>query len=259
MRLDKKQIEKLLFIASEAGKQILEVYNSDKFEITIKKDNSPLTIADRKSHEYILSQLVKHFPGIPVFSEEGVSVPYCERKDWNLFWLVDPLDGTKEFIRRNGEFTVNIALISGNKPLFGVIYIPVSGVIYLGGEEYGSYKTDGGYELRKLAVSKKTHNLIAVRSRSHSTEEEDNFYSNYDIEDTVFKGSSLKICMVAEGQADIYFRAGPTWEWDTAAGHAILSGAGGYLVNKDKSDLKYNKIEPKNYGFIASSFNIRLT
>ena len=250
-------IEKLKEISLEAGKLILEVYNSDDFNIKIKDDNSPLTDADKRSHNYIVRELGKNFPDIPIFSEEGKSINYEKRKSWKEFFLVDPLDGTKEFIKRNGEFTVNIALIKNNLPSLGVINVPVTGESYFGSVENGSYKILNG-EIEKIGVSNavRTDYLTVVQSRSHSGEEEDKFYSNYKIKEKTSKGSSLKICLVAEGKAELYFRSGPTWEWDTAAGHAILLGAGGYFVNKDKSPLIYNKELPKNFGFIASSFEI---
>jgi len=250
-------IEKLKEISLEAGKLILEVYNSDDFNVKIKDDKSPLTDADKGSHNYIVRELKRNFPDIPIFSEEGKSINYEKRKSWEEFFLVDPLDGTKEFIKRNGEFTVNIALIKNNLPLLGVINVPVTGESYFGSVENGSYKSLNG-DIEKIGVSKllKTDYLTVVQSRSHSGEEEDKFYSNYKIKEKTSKGSSLKICLVAEGKAELYFRSGPTWEWDTAAGHAILLGAGGYFVNKDKSPLIYNKELPKNFGFIASSFEI---
>jgi len=246
-------------IAIESGNAILEIYNSDNFEVEIKSDHSPLTKADKLSHQIIKDGLTKLFPQIPVLSEEGKEIPYEERKEWNKFWLVDPLDGTKEFIKRNGEFTVNIALIKKGKPVFGLIHVPVTGETYFGDVENGSYKTENNQGAKRISVSKKKpgDRLTVVQSRSHSGEEEKEFYSNFDINEKLSRGSSLKICMVAEGKAELYFRGGPTWEWDTAAGHAILLGAGGYFVNKDKSPLLYNKEIIKNFGFIASSFQIR--
>ena len=250
-------IEKLKQISEEAGKLILEVYNSDDFNVKVKEDNSPLTEADKRSHNYIAEELKKNFPGMPVFSEEGNIVDFEKRKNWEQFFLVDPLDGTKEFIKRNGEFTVNIALIKKGFPVSGVINVPVTGETYFGSVENGSYKEIKG-DVEKIIVSKATEvdELTVVQSRSHSGEEEDKFYGNYKIKEKTSKGSSLKICLVAEGKAELYFRSGPTWEWDTAAGHAILLGAGGYFVNKDKSPVIYNKELPKNFGFIASSFKV---
>ena len=250
-------IEKLTKIAEEAGKLILDVYNSDDFNVNIKEDNSPLTEADKRSHNYIAKELGVSFPDIPVFSEEGEGIDYESRKGWNKFFLVDPLDGTKEFIKRNGEFTVNIALIKNKLPVLGVINVPVTGETYFGTIEGGSYKSING-ETDKIEVRKLNSNdyLNVVQSRSHSGDEEAKFYSDYKIKEKKSKGSSLKICLIAEGSAELYYRSGPTWEWDTAAGHAILLGAGGYFVNKDKTPLIYNKEIPKNFGFIASAFKI---
>jgi len=250
-------LNKIKDISIQAGKLILEVYNSNDFDIKIKDDNSPLTEADKRSNNYIVEELNKNFPGIPILSEEGETTDYKKRKDWDEFFLVDPLDGTKEFIKRNGEFTVNIALIKNNLPATGVIFVPVTGETYFGSKEKGSYKQVNGAS-EKITVSKKKEidQLTVIQSRSHSGEEENQFYGNYKIKEKISKGSSLKICLVAEGKAELYFRSGPTWEWDTAAGHAILLGAGGYFINKDKSPLIYNKEIPKNFGFIASSFVI---
>ena len=284
--MTEKEIKDITELSLTASKAILQIYNSDNFNVKIKSDNSPLTEADKISHKIIKEGLTKHFPQIPILSEEGKEIPFEERKNWDKFWLVDPLDGTKEFIKKNGEFTVNIALIENNKPVFGVIYAPaikqstnqelvgnhksidrlndwmivndsLPGVIFLGGIDLGSYKiTSDGIKQIKVSDKSPKDELNVVQSRSHSGEEENDFYANYKIKDRLSKGSSLKICMIAEGEADIYFRGGPTWEWDTAAGHAILLGAGGYFVNKDKSELVYNKEIIKNFGFIASAFNV---
>jgi len=249
--LTEKEIKDITELSLSASKAILRIYNSDNFNVKIKSDNSPLTEADKASHKIISEGLLKLFPQIPILSEEGKETPYEERKSWDKFWLVDPLDGTKEFIKKNGEFTVNIALIEKQIPVFGIITVPVTGEIYYGGKEYGSRKNN-----RNITVSNKSADdeLSVVQSRSHSGEEENRFYSNFEIKERLSKGSSLKICLIAEGKAELYFRGGPTWEWDTAAGHAILLGAGGYFVNKDKSELVYNKEIIKNFGFIASSF-----
>lgn len=252
-------ISDLCSVAVEAGKDIIEVYNSDEFEVELKSDNSPLTRADLASHNLIKQKLSLLYPDIPILSEEGNEIDFEERKEWDKFWLIDPLDGTKEFIKRNGDFTVNIALIENKKPVMGVIHVPVTNETYFGDLENGSYKIEQGEKSKRINVSSKSDNeeLVVVESRSHSGEEESEFYSNYKIKERLSRGSSLKICMIAEGKAEIYFRSGPTWEWDTAAGHAILLGAGGFLINKDKSDLVYNKEVIKNFGFIVSSFEIK--
>jgi 3'(2'), 5'-bisphosphate nucleotidase len=256
--LNNIKIDEIISIAQKAGKAILEVYNSENFEVEIKDDNSPLTKADKASNKIIEIGLNKLNPDIPILSEEGKEISFEDRRNWNMFWCVDPLDGTKEFIKRNGEFTVNIALIKNDLPILGIIYVPVTGETYYGALGEGSYKIDSNEIKRPIMVSSKklTEELTVVQSRSHSGDEENNFYSNYRINKRLSKGSSLKICLVAEGIADIYFRGGPTWEWDTAAGHSILTSAGGSFVNKDKSELKYNKEVLKHYGFIASSTKI---
>lgn len=256
------QLEQIIEISKKAGEAILEVYNSADFDVETKDDNSPLTKADKLSHEIITKELKSIHPfihssmqPIPLLSEEGKEIPYEERKDWERFWLVDPLDGTKEFIKRNGEFTVNIALIENGKPVLGVIHVPVTNETYYGSVEEGAYKIDSNGEVNKISVSDKNFDeeINVVQSRSHSGDEENEFYSNYKIKKRLSKGSSLKICLIAEGKAELYFRGGPTWEWDTAAGHAIMNAAGGILMNKDKSELTYNKKIPKNSGFIAAS------
>ncbi len=251
-------LEKIKNIAAKAGEDILKIYNKSEFEIAIKNDNSPLTEADEASNKIIVNELKKHFPDIPILSEEEKSIPYEERKNWERFWLVDPLDGTKEFIKRNGEFTVNIALIENNLPVAGVVFVPVTNEFYYGDVKYGSYKIASDGEIKRITVSNKNADdeLIVVQSRSHSGEEEAEFYLKFNVKEKISRGSSLKICMVAEGKADLYFRSGPTCEWDTAAGHAVLLGAGGYFLNKDFTPLVYNKEIIKNYGFIASAFEI---
>lgn len=258
--MEQSLLNKLIEIAQAAGKLVLDVYNNDDFEVSIKNDYSPLTEADKLSHNYIISELEKFFPGIHVLSEEGERIEFENRKNWDEFFLVDPLDGTKEFIKKNGEFTINIALIKNQRPAAGIIYVPVTGETYYGNPETGSYKIADGKSVKiNVKNSKSTDSLTVVQSLSHSGEEEDNFYSRFNIIRKMSRGSSLKICMVAEGTADIYFRSGPTWEWDTAAGHAILSFAGGFFVNKDGTELLYNKNLPKNFGFIASAFAVPKT
>ncbi|MGD8778972.1 MAG: 3'(2'),5'-bisphosphate nucleotidase CysQ [Ignavibacteria bacterium] len=257
MKLNNIDISEIVGIAQKAGEKILEVYGRNDFKINIKDDNSPLTIADQLSHQMILEELNKLDSNIPVISEEGKDIKFEERKDWEMFWLVDPLDGTKEFINRNGEFTVNIGLIENNLPVLGVIYVPVSGVIYYGTVGAGAWKRTRN-EREKIKVKSKDFNdgLTVVQSRSHSGEEEEKYYSKFKIKETISRGSSLKICMLAEGKADLYFRGGKTWEWDTAAGHAILKAAGGNIFTKEKKELLYNKESLKNEGFIATSFEL---
>ena len=240
--------------AKDAGVKILDIYENEDFEKTVdfKADDSPLTIADKASHEVIQAALDANAPEIPVMSEEGKELSYDERKDWDLFWCVDPLDGTKEFINRNGEFTVNIALINNGYPIVGVIYAPVLDTVYCN-DGIKSYMVKNG-ETTPLQVNNKSSERIAVQSKSHSSEEETKLLSNYDVADSISVGSSLKFCMVAEGKADIYYRHGPTMEWDTAAGQAVLEGAGGSVSTLENERFFYNKENLRNNSFLCLGF-----
>jgi 3'(2'), 5'-bisphosphate nucleotidase len=241
--------------AIEAGKEIISVYNSSDFSIEIKPDSSPLTSADKAAHQIITSYLEK--TPFPILSEEGKTISYNERKKWKKFWMVDPLDGTKEFIKRNGEFTVNIALIENNLPVAGVVYVPVTGVLYMA-DKNGAYKyhEEGKGKKIKLPVDKKHDTYRVVGSRSHMNPKTEEFIKKIDSRgkpiEIVSKGSSLKICLVAEGNADIYPRLGPTMEWDTAAGHAIARFAGKKVtVYPTQEPLTYNKENLLNPYFIV--------
>lgn len=260
-----KNLEKAIFASIKAGEAILEVYQKEDFEVSIKQDKSPLTEADKRAHNKIVSILEE--TRIPVLSEEGKETPYEERKDRDLFWLIDPLDGTKEFIKRNGEFTVNIALIKNNKPIAGVIYIPVKDILYFAHNEIGSFKCvdvkDKSLDLESLKTSSfklpqldNNRAFTVVASRSHINDETREYIEKVsqgkESVDIVSKGSSIKICLVAEGTADSYPRFGPTMEWDTGAGHAILKYAGGKLTRTDNNqELEYNKENLLNPYFIA--------
>jgi 3'(2'), 5'-bisphosphate nucleotidase len=246
-----KQLSSFLLIAKEAGAGILEVYNSDRFDITIKDDNSPLTQADRISHDIILKGLTKLSPGTPVISEEGKDIPYDIRKDWEYYWCVDPLDGTKEFIKRNGEFTVNIALMHHNIPIFGIIYVPVTGDLYYGGEEIGSWKeTSAGVKIQ-IHADVNAENWVSVGSRSHASTEETELLAQYPVSETISVGSSIKFCLIAEGKAHIYYRHGPTMEWDTAAGQAIAVYSGALMTKPDGQPFEYNKSSLLNGSFVV--------
>jgi 3'(2'), 5'-bisphosphate nucleotidase len=250
------QIQAINELAIEAGKKIMEVYGYTDFaSITqFKSDESPLTLADRLSHEIIADGLLKLYPHIPVLSEEGKHASYDSRKDWSVFWLVDPLDGTKEFIKRNGEFTVNIALIAGRKPVLGIIYAPVPQLLYFGSVESGAFKREQNNAAFTIGVNHKQHNLIAVGSRSHADEAETAILNTYDIKEKVSIGSSLKFCWIAEGKADIYYRYGPTMEWDTAAGQAIVQAAGGTVTDAQGQIFSYNKLSLVNGSFLCQGF-----
>ncbi len=250
--LDEKEINVVLDAAVNAGKEILAIYNSNEFETEIKNDGSPLTKADNASHKLIYDSLTKHFPGVPVVSEEGKDIEFKLRKNFKSFWLVDPLDGTKEFIKKNGEFTVNIALIENNVPVFGVIYAPAfndngtQGKLWLGGKRYGASFQVDETKIDLTDNADYPDKLTAVISRSHASEGDREILSKYKIENFISVGSSLKFCMIAEGKADLYHRSGPTNEWDVAAGFAIAEGAGCKVEG-----LKFNK-----ESFLNSSFTV---
>ena len=231
-----------------AGDEILQIYN-DKIEVVQKNDLSPLTKADIASNKIILRSLEAIDNSIPVLSEESL-VNWNERKKWNKYWLVDPLDGTKEFIKKNGEFTVNIALIENNKPILGVIYIPTKSTLYFAQQNFGSFKINITSELKSLDGAKKifvsNQKIIqrVIGSRSHSNQDFDEWVkNNFPNSLIVQAGSSYKFCLIAEGSADIYPRFGPTSEWDIAAGHIIVNEAGGEVRTFDNTDIKYNTKE----------------
>lgn len=264
MKLKNENINIAIEAAILAGKTILDVYNTADFRIETKSDNSPLTIADQRAHEVIMAILKQ--TGLPVLSEEGKSIPHEMRSNWQQFWLVDPLDGTKEFIKRNGEFTVNIAFIENNLPTVGVIYVPVTDTLYVGEVGNGAVimhkaekqLTDSGFDNCKTEnLPNKKHNSYGiVASRSHLNEETTTFINDIKSKHPdvriISKGSSLKICMVAEGEADIYPRFGLTSEWDTAAGHAIASASGATVTIANTNEpLTYNKESILNPWFIV--------
>lgn len=249
--------------AIEAGKKILEVYEKD-FSVETKADNSPLTEADKASHNVIKNALQN--TGIALLSEEGKQMPYSERKDWGTFWLVDPLDGTKEFIKKNGEFTVNIALIKNGAPIMGVVYVPVTGVVYFGSEETGSGSFNANNEngstedaianAAKLPSATGPEQYTVVASRSHNTPETEAFIEErrkvHGDVNLISAGSSLKLCLVAEGKAQVYPRLAPTMEWDTAAGDAVARFSGCRVYNYEtKNDLQYNKENLLNPWFVV--------
>jgi 3'(2'), 5'-bisphosphate nucleotidase len=248
---DLVDISRLEEIARKAGSKIMEIYAFTDFSIIVdfKSDNSPLTLADKEANKIIEEELRTHYI-FPIISEEGKDIPYELRSGWKEFWLVDPLDGTKEFIKKNGEFTVNIALIVDKKPLIGIIYAPVLDILYVGIVGKEAYKIVKGTK-KTLKTNGKKAQRIAVGSRSHSSPEDEAVLENYDVIDKTSIGSSLKFCLVAEGNADVYFRSGPTMEWDTAAGQAILEAAGGKMYNQSGGDFIYNKKSLLNGGFLC--------
>lgn len=252
--MTKIDIQKIIDISLAAGVEILKVYAQEDFSagITSKADDSPLTMADKAANAVIVAELTKEYPSIPILSEEEKEAPFETRKNWTSFWCVDPLDGTKEFIKRNGQFTVNIALIDNGYPVLGVVYAPVLDILYVSDGEKG-YKIEKGIQ-SELKVNFKTENRTAVGSASHSSDEEAALLKTYGVTETISIGSSLKFCMLAEGKADIYYRHGPTMEWDTAAGQAVLEAAGGKVENMNGERFFYNKEVLRNSSFICFGF-----
>jgi 3'(2'), 5'-bisphosphate nucleotidase len=237
---------KVCNIAIKAGEEILKYYNED-IEVKRKNDSSPLTKADLASNEIIIKALQQLDRTVPILSEE-LLVEWNERKKWTKYWLVDPLDGTKEFIKQNGEFTVNIALIENNKPILGVIYTPVKSDLYFAQKNYGSYKINSSSKLinlqeaEKIFVANQSSIKRIIGSRSHSNQSFDSWVNkNFPNTEIVQAGSSLKFCLIAEGAADIYPRFGPTSEWDIAAGHIIVNEAGGGVNTFENIEINYNK------------------
>ncbi len=252
---DLVDIDTLGEIARKAGEKIMEIYAYKDFSeiVDFKADNSPLTLADKEANTIIENSL-RELYSFPIISEEGKNIPYELRRGWKEFWLVDPRDGTKEFIKRNGEFTVNIALLKDNKPAIGVIYAPVLDILYIGVVGKGAFKVEGGIRT-EIKTNQRKEQLIAVGSRSHASPEDEAVLKNYAIVDKISIGSSLKFCLVAEGKADLYFRSGPTMEWDTAAGQAILEAAGGKMYNQSGKEFSYNKESLLNGGFLCTGWN----
>ncbi|MDN3517343.1 3'(2'),5'-bisphosphate nucleotidase CysQ [Aquisalimonas lutea] len=251
----KPDFDAVIAIARRAGDAILEVYDGPAFDVETKDDESPLTAADRAAHGIIDRELQALTPEIPVLSEEGADVPYEERRQWPRFWLVDPLDGTKEFIKRNGEFTVNIALVEDGAPRWGVIHVPALATTYIGSVGEGAWRRSGDGDWERLAVRPPAGGHAVVKSRSHPTGELADYLEHIDVADEVPVGSSLKFCAVAEGRATLYPRFGPTMEWDTGAGHAIVEAAGGRvrLAEDETRPLQYNKPDLHNPFFIVSA------
>jgi 3'(2'), 5'-bisphosphate nucleotidase len=279
-----------LAAAIQAGKKILQVYQGD-IDVTYKEDDSPLTVADRKAHQTIVNFLCSvAYTNIPILSEEGKHIRYKERTDWEYFWLVDPLDGTKEFIQRRDEFTVNIALIEKTRPVAGIVYPPAVGSLYLAAEGLGSFKFEdvkvveqgfldqqgtlgrgsGLQDLVELAIELPLHRaaksytdrLNLVGSRLHGTEDladfVDKMKQEYSDVEFVSAGSALKFCLVAEGSADLYPRFGPTMEWDTAAGQCMVEQSGGTVLSmKEKRPLAYNKRDLHNPHFVCIGRSVR--
>ncbi len=232
--------ETVVEIARDAGARILEVYQTD-FEVERKDDKSPLTEADLAAHNVIVSRLGDLEPCYPVLSEEAAEMAFEQRAGWGCFWLVDPLDGTREFVKRNGEFTVNIALIDAHTPVLGVVYVPVSGTTYYAARGQGAFKREADGRTRRIQVRPLPRDRIIVAgSRSHGNDATRAFIDRLGDVEMISIGSSLKTCLVAEGRADVYPRFGPTSEWDTAAAQCLVEEAGGHLTDTALEPLRYN-------------------
>lgn len=267
----KKMLGICIDASLRAGEEILQVYKTD-FSVERKEDRSPLTLADKNSHK-IISEILSA-TGIPVLSEEGKDIPFSERKSWKRLWIVDPLDGTKEFVKRNGEFTVNISLVEDGLPVLGIIYVPVTGILYFAAEGLGAFRIPDPARIRqisgagvfsfeklllyaqKLPLQHSPGKYTVVASRSHLTRETEDFILNmkkkYGEVEIISAGSSLKFCLVAEGKASVYPRFGPTMEWDTAAGQAIVRCAGKQVTDfRTGTTLVYNKEDLHNGWFVV--------
>ncbi|MER2108371.1 MAG: 3'(2'),5'-bisphosphate nucleotidase CysQ [Solibacillus sp.] len=255
------QIHDIVKIAFEAGQKILPIYKTDHLKVDVKSDDSPVTLADKTAHYYIYEQLSTRYPDIPVISEEGDIADFTVRKEWRYAWLVDPLDGTKEFIKKNGEFTINIGLLQEGVPVLGVIYIPAQDIMYFASSDIGSYKLancaqalaeqDVTGAAQKLPLPKQHEGIRVVVSRSHSSAETEDYLNElaqqHTIIETIASGSSIKMCLIAEGVADIYPRLSYSMEWDTAAGEAIARYSGAHVeVYPTKFPMQYNKENLKN-------------
>jgi 3'(2'), 5'-bisphosphate nucleotidase len=250
------ELEKIVEIASNAGDAIMEIYKQD-FEVEFKDDNSPLTQADLKSNEIICKSLTSLYPNIPILSEENIEVDYEVRKSWEYYWCIDPIDGTKEFVKKNDEFTVNIALIHKGTPVLGVVYAPALNEMYKAKKGEGSYKNNE--KLPLFINNNPKEKLTVVASKSHLSLETQKFIDSLETKEVVqvSKGSSLKLCMVAQGIADIYPRLAPTMEWDTAAADAIVRESGKMTIQENnKEKLLYNKENLLNPWFIVKKGEI---
>jgi 3'(2'), 5'-bisphosphate nucleotidase len=242
----------LLALVQEAGARIMAIYSTSAPDSEVKQDGSPLTAADRASHALLDEGLRAILPGVPVLSEEGRDIPFSEREAWERFWLVDPLDGTKEFLKRNGQFTVNVALVERGSPVFGVVYAPALRRLYWGRPGEGAWRIeDDGSAVAIRARVAPPGGLTVVESLSHPSPELEKYLESVPVAERRALGSSLKFCAVAEGSADLYPRLGPTMEWDTAASQAIVEAAGGTVLTLEGDRLRYNKEDLRNPSFVA--------
>ncbi|MFT5139778.1 MAG: 3'(2'), 5'-bisphosphate nucleotidase [Lysobacterales bacterium] len=239
--ITRERLNQLVTLSRKAGQAILEVYKQD-FEVEHKADASPLTQADLAAHRIICQGLAELDPDTPVLSEESAEIPFSQRSQWNEYWLVDPLDGTKEFVNRNGEFTVNIALILDHAPVMGVVHVPVTGRTYFSARGIGAFRRDGDTNAVEISTRQPAATpLVVVGSRSHANPDLEKRLSTIGQYELVSMGSSLKFCLIAEGKADFYPRLGLTSEWDTAAAQAVVEAAGGRVTTLDGKTLPYNR------------------
>jgi 3'(2'), 5'-bisphosphate nucleotidase len=245
-------IAQLLPIADQASREAMAIYQTS-FKVDYKADNSPITEADRASHNIIVSALQALTPEIPILSEESANAPWQERRNWHRFWLVDPIDGTRDFTNRTGEFTVNIALIEHGEPVLGVVTAPALNEAFWGIKGEGAWKRDPDGRIRRIHVVVPPAIKRVVASKVHLNDETKAFIATLGATETVQAGSSLKFCRIAEGKADIYPRIGPTCEWDTGAAQAVLEAAGGKVETLERQPLRYGKQQVENPSFIASS------
>ena len=244
-------LEEIIHLSHQAGACVMAVYAEAWIETAYKTDDSPLTRADLASHYLIVTALQAATPDLPVLSEESKEVPYTTRQAWHRFWLVDPLDGTKEFINKNPDFTVNIALVDEGRPVIGVVFAPALGVTYYGAIGQGAFKQVDGVTSPIRVSRTPAAPLKVVSSRSHASEALEAFLNQLGPIERVSRGSSLKCCLVAEGSADLYPRFGPTMEWDTAAGQCIVEAAGGRVTDLEGRPLRYNKPDLLNPWFVV--------
>lgn len=254
-RITQDLLDAVVTIATDAGKKIMQIYQRD-FDVETKSDGSPLTEADAAADAHIKARLKSITPQVPILSEESASAEYAMRQHWSHFWLVDPLDGTKEFVNRNGQFTVNIALIDAGRPVLGVVYVPATDIVYYAAKGLGAFKREAKGAPQALRVSQyKGGAARVVVSRSHRGEAVDQFLARLKEREgeyqTLDMGSSLKICLVAEGQADIYPRLGPTSEWDIGAGQCVVEVAGGKLLDLQGQPFRFNKTSLLNPWFVV--------
>jgi 3'(2'), 5'-bisphosphate nucleotidase len=259
-----KKKEDIFEIIVRAGNEIIKIYQSNDFQVEMKSDKTPLTIADKNSNHVIVDGLKKLFPKIPILSEESKKTPFQTRKEWEYLWIVDPLDGTKEFIKKNGEFSINLALVKDGIAIFGILYLPVKDILYYAAKDYGAYKKDNSGRYTSLLHNKKCEEYEQIAdspkriiiSRSHYTEETQLFVEGikkqFSKVQLISVGSAMKITYLAEGKADIYPRLAPTMEWDIAAGQIVLEESGGEILDfYEKTPLIYNKENLRNPWFVA--------